>query len=69
MYSINKYHYTKIEFTAKELNKTQQTATKYLEELTQRELLRKIKKGKTNYYINIELFNILVNVSGCLKPI
>ena len=57
-----KYPYTKIEFTAKELNKTRQTATKYLEELTQRKLLRKIKKGKINYYINIELFNILVNV-------
>ena len=57
-----KYPYTKIEFTAKELNKTRQTATKYLEELIEQKLLRKIKKGKTNYYINIELFDILVNV-------
>ena len=57
-----KHPYTKIEFMEKELNKTRPTITKYLELLTERKLLRKIKKWKTNYYINIELFDILSNV-------
>ncbi|MBP3194378.1 MAG: Fic family protein [Cardiobacteriaceae bacterium] len=56
------YPYTKIEFIEKELKITRPTATKYLEQLTEKGLLKKIKRGKNNYYINVELFDILLNV-------
>ena len=57
------YHpYTKIDFLVKDLGISRPTATKYLDELTADGFLHKEKLGKTNYYINIELFDVLVNI-------
>lgn len=43
----------------KDLNVSRLTATKYLDALAEAELLRKVKVGRTNYYINVALNAIL----------
>ena len=53
--------YTKIEFLIEELNVTRLTASKYLEQLVAMGLLRKEKLGRTNYYINQPLFDLLTH--------
>ena len=59
--NIFKHPYTKIDFVMKDLNVTRITATKYLNKLTDIEILTKKKHGKDYYYINIELYNFLFN--------
>jgi len=51
--------YTKIEFLQKALNISRLTAAKYLETLVSEGYLQKEKIGKSNYYINKALFEIL----------
>ncbi len=54
------YHpYTKIEFLVKDLSISRLTASKYLDMLCEAKLLRKEKIGKSNYYVNIALYDIL----------
>lgn len=45
-------------FHSKVLNISRPTAAKYLDELAQAGFLHKQKKGRSNYYINIALFDI-----------
>ncbi|MHB9026001.1 MAG: Fic family protein [Armatimonadota bacterium] len=54
--------YTKIDFLVKDLGVSRPTATKYLDTLAEAGFLRKEKLGKTNYYINLALFDLLANV-------
>ena len=56
--------YTKIEFVQKDLNVSRLTATKYLDVLTDARLLRKMKVGRTNYYINVALNAILTRTNA-----
>ena len=51
--------YTKIEFVVRDLQVTRLTATKYLDTLAAGGFLRKKKMGRSNYYINTVLFNLL----------
>jgi Fic family protein len=51
--------YTKIEFVERDLNVSRITATKYLESLAEDSLLKKQKIGRSNYYINVRLYEIL----------
>ncbi len=52
--------YTKIEFLMKDLNlKSRITATKYLDTLSEDGFLHKAKIGRSNYYINVALMEIL----------
>jgi len=54
------YHpYTKIEFMMRDMKVSRITATKYLDALTENGLLKKEKISRSNYYINIALYNIL----------
>ena len=53
--------YTKIEFVMTDLDVSRITATKYLDELTDIGLLQKEKVGRSSYYINIELLQLLMN--------
>lgn len=55
--------YTKIEFVERDLKVSRLTATKYLDDLTQGGFLRKIKKGRSNYYVNLALNGILTRAS------
>jgi Fic family protein len=54
--------YTKIEFVATELNVSRQTASRYLEEVVTLGLLSKHKIGKDNFYLNDDLFDLLLAV-------
>ncbi|WP_236716010.1 Fic family protein [Leptospira interrogans] len=55
------YHsYTKIEFIEKDLGVGRLTAVKYLEELCRLGFLKKQKWGRSNDYINLGLYKILV---------
>lgn len=57
--NLFKNPYTKIEFLMKDLNITRQTSSNYLEEIVKFGLLHKIKIGKSNYYINPNLIDVL----------
>jgi len=50
--------YTKIEFLEHDLKITRQTASKYLDELSDKGFLRKERLGKHNFYINAPLFSL-----------
>jgi len=51
--------YTKIEFVMDELQISRITASKYLEQLVEAGFLVKEKIGRSNYYINLPLVNLL----------
>ena len=59
--NLFRHPYTKIEFIVDELNVSRPTAISYLNQLVDAELLEKMKLGRENFYINIELFNLIVN--------
>lgn len=52
--------YTRIEYLQRDLVVSRITATKYLDALTQTGFLRKQKQGRSNYYINVALTDILL---------
>jgi Fic family protein len=56
--------YTKIEFAVDELQITRKTAAKYLDELVDIGLLQKHKLAKENFYLNVELYELLLNVGS-----
>ena len=51
--------YTKIEFVERDLKVSRLTATKYLDALAEAGFVRKVKVGRSNYYINEALNTIL----------
>lgn len=59
--NLFRHPYTKIEFIEKDLQVTRVTAAKYLEKLVEYNFLQKQKIGKSNYYINQPLFDLLQN--------
>lgn len=54
-----RHPYTKIGHLQSDLDISRPTATKYLDELSQADLLQKEKQGRTNYYINSVLLALL----------
>ena len=61
--NIFRHPYTKIDFVTSDLQVTRKTAAKYLEEIITIGLLSKHKIGKDNYYLNDDLYQLLLNVS------
>jgi Fic family protein len=51
--------YTKIEFLMDRLNLHRDTASKYLRELEKIDILKSIKIGRSKFFVNIELFDML----------
>lgn len=51
--------YTKIDFLINNLNLHRDTASKYLNELEKVKILKSIKIGRSKFFINVKLFNIL----------
>lgn len=58
-----KQPYTKIEFLMAELKISRITAASYLNQLAENKLLVKHKIGKSNYYINWQLMEILTKIN------
>jgi len=58
---IFRHPYTKINHLKDDLRVSRPTATKYLNELTEANFLKKVKQGRDNYYINYNLLEILVD--------
>lgn len=61
--NLFRYPYTKIEFIEKDLDVSRVTAAKHLDTLTKHGFVEKKKIGRTNFYINHPLFNLLTQIS------
>ena len=57
--NLFKHPYTRIEFIERDLGVTRQTASKYLGALSDGGILEKHTLGRSNYYVNRELFDLL----------
>lgn len=57
--NLFRHPYTKIEFIEKDLEVSRPTAVRYLEELVKEGFLEKTKLGRTNFYVNKSLFELL----------
>lgn len=57
--NLFKHPYTKIDYVVQDLGVARQTASRYLDQLAELELVYLQKIGKENFYINIELFRFL----------
>lgn len=57
--NIFSHPYTKIQFVENDLGVSRLTATKYLDALTEAGFLAKQRVGRSNFYINIALYDIL----------
>jgi len=61
--NLFRYPYTKIEFIEKDLGVSRITAAKHLDTLAKNGFVEKKKIGRTNFYINRPLFNLLTQIS------
>ncbi|MBT9316994.1 Fic family protein [Leptothoe spongobia TAU-MAC 1115] len=68
--NLFRHPYTKIEFVMDELQVTRQTAAKYLDTLVSIGLLQKHRIAKGNFYLNAELYGLLLNANSVIigKP-
>ena len=57
--NLFKHPYTKIEFVVTDLNVSRQTASRYLDQLVELDLLHLQRIGKENFYINVALYKFL----------
>ncbi|MBP7063953.1 Fic family protein [Ferrovibrio sp.] len=62
--NLFRHPYTRIEFVVQDLGVTRQTAAKYLDTLAEREFVQKFPTGRHNYYINLPLVRLFMDVSG-----
>jgi Fic family protein len=61
--NLFRYPYTKIEFIENDLHVSRITAAKHLDNLTQAGFVEKRKIGRSNFYINRPLFNLLTQIT------
>jgi len=61
--NLFRYPYTKIEFIVTELGVSRPTATKYLDQLAEGGFLEKKRMGRTNFYVNTPLFELLTSLN------
>jgi len=62
--NLFRHPYTKIEFLMRDLNISRLTAAKYLDTLAADGFLVKEKIWRSNYYVNLPLFNLLKGDNG-----
>lgn len=60
--NLFRHPYTKIGYVMEDLGVSRITATRYLDQLSEKGILEKQKHGRDNYYINKPLVDILVNI-------
>ena len=58
--NLFRHPYTKIEFVEDELGVTRKTASQYLKQLVEKDYLRLLKIGRSNFYLNATLFDLFV---------
>jgi Fic family protein len=58
--NLFRHPYTRIEFVQREIGVTRQTASRYLDQLAGGELVVKFQEGRSNYYVNAPLVDLLV---------
>ena len=58
--NLIRHPYTKIEFVEDELGVSRKTASLYLRQLVEKEYLKLLKIGRSNFYLNEPLFNLFV---------
>lgn len=56
--------YTTIGFVERDLKVSRLTATKYLDALTRAGFVQKVKVGRSNYYVNVALNEVLTQAAG-----
>jgi Fic family protein len=61
--NLFRYPYTKIEFVERDLQVSRITAAKHLDALAEKAFVRKQKIGRSNFYINQPLFDLLSNMT------
>ncbi len=62
--NLFRHPYTRIEFVVNDLGVTRQTAAKYLDMLAEQRFVDKHQAGRSNYYINVALVRLFLDVSG-----
>ena len=62
--NIFKHPYTKISFLQNDLRKSRPTITYYLSELEKIGILKKVVYGRSNFYVNTELYEFLLNINN-----
>lgn len=67
--NLFRHPYTKIEFVMEELQVSRPTATSYLNQLTDLQLLEKVKMGRDYFFINSTLYNLLMNAFHFEHPL
>lgn len=65
--NLFKHPYTKIQFLVEDLSISRATATRYLEALTEKDILEKRRLGRESYYLNRELIDLLFNIPQISK--
>ena len=65
--NLFRHPYTKIQFLVEDLNVSRATATRYLEALTEKDILEKRRLGRESYYLNRELIGLLFNIPRISK--
>ena len=66
--NLFRHPYTRIEFLVTDLGVSRLTATRYLNALCDGGFLRKQKLGRSNYYINVALVDVLVRAEDLPAP-
>lgn len=59
-----RHPYTRIEYVQQELDVTRQTAARYLDILAEKGFLEKHRAAKSNYFVNVDLVKLFLDVSG-----
>ena len=59
--NLFRHPYTKIDFICDELGISRPTATSYLNKLVNKGFVAKMKLGRDNFYLNLRLFDLLIN--------
>ncbi|MEO7455746.1 MAG: Fic family protein [Gemmatimonadaceae bacterium] len=66
--NLFQHPYTKIEFVVRDLSVSRLTATKYLEQLTADGFLAKHRHGRSSFYMNVGLVDVLTRVEDERAP-
>ena len=60
--SLFRHPYTRIQYVQNEIKKTRQTASNYLKQLEEHGFVQKHSVGNKNYYINVGLVNLFMEI-------